>query len=132
MAKIKVSKSRLLEAIKSTGGKTTGICDLLDITRPTLSRYVEADPNIAEAIEYAQTRIVDRAEFKLAEAIERGESWAIMLILKDHKRGKERGYGNSLDINNAGETKVIIEYSESKPTPAPPDATENQSGEAAI
>jgi predicted transcriptional regulator len=103
MAKIKVSKSRLLEAIKSTGGKTTGICDLLGITRPTLSRYVEADPNIAEAIEYAQTRIVDRAEFKLAEAIERGESWAITLILKDHKRGKERGYGNSLDVTSAGQ-----------------------------
>jgi DNA invertase Pin-like site-specific DNA recombinase len=111
MAKKKVSKAKLLEAIKAAGGKWTGICEILDINRSTLSRYIQDDTEIAEACEFARDRIVERAEHKLAEAIERGESWAIQLALKDSKRGKERGYGNSVDVTSGGEKiKVVVEY----------------------
>jgi hypothetical protein len=111
MAKKKVSKPKLLEAIKATGGKWTGICEILDITRPTLARYINDDPEVMEAVEFARDRVVERAEHKLAEAIERGESWAIQLVLKDSKRGKERGYGNSLDVTTGGQAlKVEFDY----------------------
>ena len=103
MAKIKVSKDKLLEAIKAAGGKWTGVCELLGINRSTLARYIKNDPEVAEAIEFAKDRVVERAEHKLAEAIERGESWAIQLVLRDSKRGKERGYGNSVDVTSGGE-----------------------------
>lgn len=103
MAKIKVSKTKLLEAIKSAGGKWTGICELLGINRTTLARYINDDEEIAEACEFARDRVVERAEYKLSEAIERGESWAVQLALKDSKRGKERGYGNSVDVTTGGE-----------------------------
>lgn len=106
MAKIKISEAQLLEAIKATGGKTTGICEMLNITRATLGRYAK-NPKIAEAIEFAHTRLIDRAEYKLGEAVERGESWAVQLVLKDSKRGKERGYGNSVDVTSGGE-KIVI------------------------
>ncbi len=99
--KIKITEAQLLDAIKATGGKTTGICEMLNITRPTLARYAKA-PKIAEAIEFAHTRLIDRAEYKLMEAVERGESWAIQLVLKDSKRGKERGYGASVDVTSGG------------------------------
>lgn len=109
MAKIKVPDDKLLEAIKATGGKWTGICEMLGIDRSTLARYAKR-PLIAEAMEFARERVFDRAEYKLYEAIERGEAWAIQLALKDHKRGKERGYGNSLDVTSGGEKlKIIIE-----------------------
>lgn len=103
MAKRKVSKAKLLEAIKAAGGKWTGICDLLDINRTTLARYVNEDTDIAEAVEFARDRVIERAEHKLAEAIERGEGWAIQLALKNSKRGKARGYGDSVDITSDGE-----------------------------
>jgi len=101
MAKLKITDEQLLEAIKATGGKWTGICEMLGISRPTLARYAKR-PLIAEAMEFARERVFDRAEYKLAEAIERGEAWAIQLALKDHKRGKERGYGNSVDVTTNG------------------------------
>jgi len=102
MAKTKITEAQLLEAIKATGGKTTGICEMLNINRSTLARYAKS-AKIAEAIEFAHTRLIDRAEYKLGEAVERGESWAVQLVLKDSKRGKERGYGNSVDVTSGGE-----------------------------
>jgi hypothetical protein len=113
MAKRKVSKTKLLEAIKAAGGKWTGICEILGITRPTLSRYIQDDPEVAEACEFARDRIVERAEHKLAEAIERGEAWAIQLALKNSKRGKERGYGEHVDVTSNGES-VRLEFDYAK------------------
>lgn len=117
MAKTKVGKAKLLEAVKAAGGKWTGICEILSINRSTLARYVKDNADVAEAIEFARDRIVERAEHKLAEAIERGESWAITLALKNSKRGKERGYGDSVDVTSGGEAlgwKQIIENANSK------------------
>ena len=102
MAKKKISKAKLLEAIKATGGKWTGICEMLDISRPTLARYINDDPEVAEAIEFARDRIIERAEHKLAEAIELREGWAITLALTKSKRGRERGYGDSIDVTSGG------------------------------
>ena len=106
MAKIKVSDEQLLEAIRVTHGKWTGICEMLGINRSTLARYAKR-PLIAEALEFAHARVIDRAEYRLMEAIERGESWAIQLALKDSKRGKERGYGNSVDVTSGGNALTV-------------------------
>jgi len=107
MAKIKIKKPQLLEAIKTAHGLKTGICEILRIGRATLDRYLAADPEVMEAFEFSKERDYDRAEYRLAEAIERGEAWAIQLKLKDSKRGKERGYGNSVDVTSGGE-KIVI------------------------
>ena len=107
MAKTKISKAKLLEAIKSAGGKWTGICELLQINRSTLARYINDDKEIAEACEFARDRVIERAEHKLAEAIENGESWAITLALKNSKRGKERGYGDTVDVTSDSKALVI-------------------------
>lgn len=107
MAKIKVKPEQVIEAIKATGGKVTGICEMLQIDRKTFYRYAENNKAIAEALEFAHVRLLDRAEYKLMEAIERGESWAIQLVLKDSKRGKERGYGNSVDVTSGGQALKV-------------------------
>ena len=104
MAKKKVAKAKILEAIKSSRGMKTGICETLNISRPTLDRYLADNEDLQEALEFAMVRDFDRAEYKLSEAIEKGEAWAIQLKLKDHKRGKERGYGNSVDITSKDES----------------------------
>lgn len=108
MAKIKVQHDEVIQAIKDAGGKVTGICELLGITRATFYRYAK-NKDVVEAVEFAQVRIVDRAEHKLAEAVERGEGWAIQLVLKDSKRGKERGYGNSVDVTSGGKSITWME-----------------------
>lgn len=109
MAKIKIKPEQVIEAIKATGGKVTGVCEMLQIDRSTFYRYVENNKHIAEALDFAHVRLIDRAEYQLMAAIERGESWAIQLALKDSKRGKERGYGNSLDVTTGGD-KITNPY----------------------
>jgi len=123
MAKIKVTQEQLIEAIRATGGKTTGICEMLKITRPTLARYLERWEDAREAVEFAQTRLIDRAEYRLGEAVERGEAWAIALVLKDSKRGKERGYGNSVDVTSGGNALTV------QIIPASKDTNADNSGE---
>jgi len=109
MAKIKRTKEEVIKAIIDYGGRKTAVCEVLVITRSTLERYLQ-DPKIQEALDFALSRRIDRAEHKLDEAVERGESWAIQLTLKDSKRGKERGYGNSVDItsDNKAINPVVI------------------------
>lgn len=108
MANKKVKKDKFLEAIKAARGTVTGVCELLDITRPTFYRYVEADKEIQEALEFARERSFDRAEYKLDEAIERGEMRAIEIKLTKHKRGRMRGYGDAMDITSDGEPLTIV------------------------
>ena len=102
MARRKVSKKRLREAIEKARGKKTGICELLNIARPTLDRYLRDEPDMQAFYEFTIERGFDRAEFKLDEAIERGESWAVKLKLESHKEGRRRGYGKALDITSDG------------------------------
>jgi hypothetical protein len=89
MNKIKIPPQTVIEAIRAAHGMKTGICDILGITRPTLDSYIRNSAAIREAFEFQKIRRYDRAEYKLDEAIERGESWAVMFALKS---APERGY----------------------------------------
>ena len=107
MAKIKVGKKKVLEAIAQAHGMKTGICEILGITRPTLDRYIAADGELQEALDFSKVRYKDRAEYKLHEAIERGESWAIMFTLKN---ARDREYSDRVDVTSNGETLTWKEF----------------------
>ena len=124
MASIKVTKDQLLEAIRKAGGQTTGICEMLDITRPTLARYLKRWQDAREAVDFAKTRLIDRAEYQLAAAVERGEAWAVQLALKGSKRGRDRGYGDNVDVNDNQPMKVIVEYVNKNTTAQPAPSTD--------
>lgn len=104
--KKKVSKKKIMEAVVNSHGLKVATCELLGIARPTLDRYIAADPEIEEAIFSQRVRWKDRAEYKLHEAIERGESWAIMFTLKN---AKDREYSDRMDITS-GERPIEFDY----------------------
>jgi len=56
----------------------------------TIYRRAEKSPRIREAIDQAREELIDQAEAKLREAVQRGEVWAVSLVLKT--LGKKRGY----------------------------------------
>jgi hypothetical protein len=116
MAKLKVKQADVIEAIQKAHGQKTGVCELLDISRPTLDRYLLL-PAVAEAFEFAKIRRKDRAEYKLDEAIERGEAWAIQFALKN---AKDREYSDRVDVNQTGDMRVIIEYADNQDSVTPP------------
>ena len=101
--KKKLTQQEVIEALKSSHGLKTGAAEILGVSFPTIERYIAENEEAQEIIDFYRVRRVDRAEYKLDEAIERGENWALALVLKDSKRGKERGYGNSVDVTSGGE-----------------------------
>lgn len=121
--KKKLKTSEVIEALRNSHGLKTGAAEILGVSFPTIERYIADSIEAQEVIDHWKNRRVDRAEYKLDEAMERGEAWALALVLKDSKRGKERGYGNSVDINSNGITKVIFEYSENPTPKVTPSAT---------
>lgn len=102
--KKKLKVEQVIEALRQSHGLKTGAAEILGVSFPTIERYIADSEEAQEVIDFWRNRRVDRAEYKLDEAIERGENWALALVLKDSKRGKERGYGNSVDVTSGGRT----------------------------
>lgn len=116
MANKKIKIQTLIEAIKTAHGMKTGVCEILGISRPTLERYINDNKEVAEAFAFIKIRRYDRAEYKLDEAIERGELQAIFFALKN----SNRGYSDKLDVTSNGETiltwkKIIEDAKTNKP-----------------
>lgn len=113
MAKKKLKPQEVIDALKQSHGLKTGAAEILGVSFPTIERYIAESKEAQEVIEHWRIRRVDRAEYKLDDAIERGEPWALALMLKDSKRGKERGYGNSVDVNARVVNQTWKEFIES-------------------
>lgn len=98
--KKKFTPEQVVEALKQSHGLKSIACELLACNFDTLQRYIAESEEAREVVDHWRKRRVDKAEYKLDEAIERGESWAITLILKGHKDGRRRGYGDNPVIQN--------------------------------
>lgn len=94
------SPKPIIEALIKTRGQQTIAADYLGISRKTLYDYRQRWPEIDEEIDTWRQRRLDRAEFKLDDAIENGESWAIMFFL--NCLGGARGYGNKSKLEVTG------------------------------
>lgn len=103
MAKLKLTQAQVTEAIRQAHGMKTGAAELLGVSFPTIERYIAKNKEAQQLIDFWRVRRKDRAEYKLDEAIERGESWAIMFTLKN---ARDREYNERLDVN-VKETQVV-------------------------
>jgi hypothetical protein len=77
----------------------------------TVLNYYKRFPTVQAAKEESRVTILDLAESRLWEAIDRGEGWAIAFCLKTI--GRSRGYGEHLDLNvsiQAAAAKVAAEF----------------------
>jgi hypothetical protein len=79
----------------------------------TIRARIEREPALREALEAERGMLLDLAELKLAQAIERGEPWAIALYLKTV--GRDRGYVEKQEVQSLEPVKIIVEYSEIEP-----------------
>ena len=103
MAKLKLTQEQVLEALQSAHGMKTGAAELLGVSFPTIERYIAKSKQAQEEVLRWRVRRKDRAEYKLDEAIERGESWAVMFTLKN---ARDREYSDRIDMTSNGETIV--------------------------
>ena len=70
---------------------------------------LEASKNARDAeVEMRATLEREKRALADAEAIEKAEPWAVALVLKGSKTGKERGYGDRMDVTSNDE-KITYE-----------------------
>jgi transposase-like protein len=101
---------QLLHSIKQTDGNVTRIADGLGINRSTVYRKIQKHEVLQEALEDARESLVDLAETKLRQEVNKGNITAIIFTLKT--QGKKRGYVERQELTGAdGEKlKVEVEY----------------------
>lgn len=94
-------------ALKQAHGLKTGAAELLGCAFDTITAYCEEYVSCQEICNHWAKRRKDRAEYKLDEAIERGESWAVMFTLKN---ARDREYNERVDISGTVNPIKIITY----------------------
>ena len=101
-------KQEVVDALVKAHGLKTVAAELLGADVHTIDRYCDEHPECQAVVDHWKKRRVDRAEYKLDEAIERGEAWAIALVLKT--TGKERGYVERQEIKHEIDTVKAFDY----------------------
>ena len=104
----KLSKTKVREAIKGTGGIYSIIANKCGVTRMAITLFFqkETNNNIKALALEEKEKIVDVSENKLFKAAEKGEQWAIERILKS--LGKNRGYTEKQEIEHSGNQDMTI------------------------
>lgn len=104
----RISKRKILAAIPDSGGILTIIAGRLDCSWSTAQRAIESYPETKQAYTDEQERILDLAESKLYDSIQKGESQDIKWFLA--KKGKRRGYVDSVENKHEGQVEIVVTY----------------------
>ncbi len=91
--KLKLTEEQVVNALRQAHGLKTGAAEMLAVKFDTLEKYIARSTDAQEVVDHWRKRRKDRAEYKLDEAIERGEAWAIMFCLKN---AKDREYNDRI------------------------------------
>ena len=83
-------KKIFLQALENNYGNISSSCRSSNIGRQTYYEWKKVDPEFVESCESINEGLVDNAESKLKELIDRGNVVAIIFYLKC--KGKKRGY----------------------------------------
>lgn len=111
MAKKKPASRKLTvrvvtEALTKSFGNVSAAARSLAVSRTAIYHYINSRPELWEQVLAQRETVADEAEAALFKAVLKGEPWAVTLALRFSTRGKERGYGNSQDIDVAGGIEV--------------------------
>ena len=85
-----------LEAFKANFFNVTAACNKIGIDRSTYYRWLENDPDFAQAVQDAREEKIDFIEDQLLERISSGDTTAIIFALKT--LAKHRGYVERQEI----------------------------------
>lgn len=101
-----VPREELIEAIKKTRGLLYLASNVLGVNHVTLSKLIESDDELAQIWREEKGKTLDRAEAKLMQAVDKGEQWAITMILRT--LGRERGYVERQEVASMSHVKLEI------------------------
>jgi hypothetical protein len=99
-----LDESRVIEALRKSGGILAGAAKLLGVSRENVSYHVNTKPHLRAIVTEIREEVKDIAELGLLQAIRAGEEWAIKFYLS--RQARDRGYGSALWIQ-AGPNPAI-------------------------
>lgn len=100
----------VLKVLEKTGGKHKALaCRTANISRVTLDSWIRKFSFLRQAIEDMNEEVLDLAETKLLQAVNKGEKWAIEYILD--RQGKDRGYTTrqEMKVDEKATLRVVYE-----------------------
>lgn len=86
----------MIEALKKSAGLISHAAAALGCERSTVHRRIKSSKAVADALTEIEDINLDRAEAKLAQAINNGNLTAVIFYLKT--KGKARGYSERVDV----------------------------------
>ncbi len=93
-------------AIRGSRGIKQRVAEALGVTRQTVDNYFVLWPDLMSVFEDERNALIDRAESKLAEAVEAGDMRATIFTLET--LGKSRGWARRTEVTGADGEAVVI------------------------
>ena len=110
----KIGKLNMLEALEKSLGIVTNALKISGTAKTTYHRWINEDEVFAKAVKDEGNTALDFAESKLFSQIKDNNHSSTQFYLKN--KGRDRGYGDKLDITTGGDkiNKIEIEIVKSK------------------
>ena len=91
----------IIDALREKRGLVHLAAEYIGCTTSTILKRIREQPYLRAVLEEARGKLIDTAEEKLAEAVEKAEPWAIQMTLKTI--GKDRGYIERKEHRHGGD-----------------------------
>jgi hypothetical protein len=102
------NKRAFLVALRTNAGNISESCKAAQISRGSYYKWLNIDPDFAQACQDIKESMIDLAESKLYQEIENSNLTAIIFYLKC--QAKHRGYSEHHSAPDAEERKILTEY----------------------
>lgn len=93
-------------AIIDCGGYISAIAKTLGCKIESIRNAINSNPELKELVYEQREELLDNAERGLVKAVNAGKLEAIKFVLS--RLGRNRGYGQKLEVENTGETSSRI------------------------
>ena len=109
----KVAKEKMLSALEKSLGIVTNALKIAEVGRTMYYEWLKTDEEFAKKVKEMDNLALDFAESSLYKQVKDGNPSSTQFLLKN--KGRERGYGDKLDITTGGEKINKIEIEIVKP-----------------
>lgn len=101
-----VTDEEIIETLKKCRGLLYLAANILGVPHATLAYRINNTPELLESMKDQRGKTLDLAEAKLMQAVDKGEQWAITMLLRT--LGRERGYVERQEVSNVTTVKLQI------------------------
>ncbi|MDG1858313.1 MAG: hypothetical protein P8I94_04375 [Emcibacteraceae bacterium] len=108
-----VAKLKMLNALEKTLGIVTNALKIAEVSRSQFYFWVREDEDFAKKVKEMDNLALDFAESSLYKQVKDGNPSSTQFLLKN--KGRDRGYGDKLDITTGGDKINKIEIEIVKP-----------------